>query len=104
MKAFILGIIFLVIVAIGGYFALRYIGKSGSSSTVYKTAAITRTGTLQKSTVAGTDFTHMLISGGTSYGVASYSQNLDQYVGKNVQVTGQNSGTTLYIDTITVVQ
>jgi hypothetical protein len=104
MKAFILGIVFLVVVAIGGYFALQYIGKSGTAGTVYKTAAITRTGTLQKSTAAGTDFTHILISAGASYGVASYSQNLDQYVGKNVKVTGQNSGTTLYIDTVTVIQ
>ena len=67
------------------------------------TAAITKTGILQKSTLAQSDFTHELVSSGQSVGVASYTLNLDDYIGKKVSVTGQFSGDTLYADTITVI-
>ena len=104
MKDFIAGILFLVIVAVGGYIAIRYFASKEAGSTVYQTAKITRTGVLSKSTVAGADFTHIIVGDGNSWGVASYSVNLDQYLGKKVAATGQNSGTTLYVDSIQVVQ
>ena len=102
MKAFLAGLVFLVVVVVGGFLYLKFVYKSpgGGDSQVYKTAAITKTGVLQKSTVAGADFTHVIVAEGKSWGVASYSLKLDKYIGKNVEATGQNSGTTLYIDTV----
>ena len=100
MKAFLAGLVFLAVVVVGGFFWLKYVYKAPNDSQVYKTAAITRTGVLQKSTVAGADFTHVIVAEGKSWGAASYGLNLDTYVGKSVEVTGQNSGTTLYIDTV----
>ncbi len=100
MKAFLAGVLFLVLLGVVGFFALRHFSKTDNNQQTFKTAAITRTGVLQKSTVNGADFSHVIMSGGQSWGVTSYSVNLDQYVGKKVEATGQNSGTTLYIDTI----
>ncbi len=102
MKAFLAGIVFLVLVGAGGYVWLKYSAKPQGDTKTYKTAAITRTGVLKKSTVAGADFTHVIVSEGKSWGAASYSLKLDNYIGKNVEATGQNSGTTLYIDVINV--
>jgi hypothetical protein len=100
MKAFLAGLVFLAVVVAGGFFWLKYMYKPSTESQVYKTEAITRTGVLQKSAIAGSDFTHVIIAEGKSWGAASYSLNLDKYVGKKVEATGQNSGTTLYIDTV----
>lgn len=104
MKAFIFGVLFLILVAVGGFFYLKNTSGSQNGQQTFKTASITRTGVLKKAAVAGADFSHIIISGSNSWGVASYSLNLDQYVGKTVEATGQNSGTTLYIDTIKEVQ
>jgi hypothetical protein len=104
MKAFIIGLIFLVVVAVGGYIGLKYFYKPATTSQTYKTAPITKTGILQKSTISQSDFTHVILSTDGSLGVASYTLNLDDYVGKNVSVTGQFSGDTLYADSIAVVK
>lgn len=101
MKAFLFGIIFLILVAAGAYVGLKYFYKSDASS--YKTAPITRQGLLEKSNVPGSNFTHVLIATGESVGVASYSLNLDDYIGQTVSVTGQYSGSTLYADSISVI-
>ena len=103
MKAFLIGIIFLVIVGIGGYIGLKYFYKPTSGSQIYKTAAITKTGILQKSTITHSNFTHVIVSSGGSMGVASYTLNLDDYIGHTVSVTGQFSGDTLYADSITII-
>jgi len=108
MKAFFIGIIFLVIVGAGAYVGLKYFYKPAGQSplggaTPYKTAAITKTGMLKKSTLAQSDFTHVIITAGGSVGVASYTLNLDDYIGKKVSVTGQFSGDTLYADSIHIV-
>jgi hypothetical protein len=100
MKAFFIGILFLVIVGAGSYVGLKYFYKPPQIS---QTAVITKTGTLQKSTIAQSDFTHVIVSPGGSVGVASYMLNLDDYIGKIVSVTGKFSGDTLYADTITIV-
>ena len=104
MKAFLIGIIFFVIVAVGAYVGLKYFYKPATGSSTYTTAAITKTGILQKTTIAQSDFTHVIVSSGASVGVASYTLNLDDYIGKKVSVTGQFSGDTLYADTITLIQ
>ncbi len=104
MKAFLLGIGFLVLVAAGGFVYLKYFypsaGKADQKS--FTTAPVSKRGVLQKTNVPGSNFTHVLVAAGESVGVASYSLNLDDYIGKNVEVTGQYSGTTLYADTVTV--
>jgi uncharacterized protein (UPF0333 family) len=103
MKAFLIGLLFLVLVGAGAYVGLKYFYKPSTGSQTYKTAAITKTGTLQKSTISKSDFTHVIVSSGGSVGVASYTLNLDDYIGKKVSVTGQFSGDTLYADAITIV-
>lgn len=102
MKAFLIGIVFLALVLVGGYIGLKYFYKPSTGQS-FQTAAVTKTGTLQKTTIAKSDFTHVIISTDGSIGVASYTLNLDDYVGKKVTVTGQFSGDTLYADSITIV-
>lgn len=105
MKAFLFGLVFLVLAGAGGYFYFTKVAKpAGSNPQVYKTESITRTGVLQASSVAGVDYKHTITEGGKVYGVTSGLESLDKYVGKKVEATGQNSGTTLYIDTITVIE
>lgn len=103
MKAFVIGIIFLVLLGAGAYVGLKYFYTPATGSPSFKTAVITKMGTLQKSTLVQSDFTHVLVSAGQSIGVASYTLNLDDYIGKKVSVTGQFSGDTLYADSITVI-
>jgi hypothetical protein len=103
MKAFLMGIIFLVIVGAGAYVGLKYFYKPTTGLKSFKTAAITKTGILQKSTISQSDFTHVIVSSGESVGVASYTLNLDDYIGKKVSVTGQFSGDTLYAESISIV-
>ncbi|OGG35106.1 hypothetical protein A2363_01205 [Candidatus Gottesmanbacteria bacterium RIFOXYB1_FULL_47_11] len=102
MKAFLYGLLFFVIVAVGAFVYLKYFSPSGTGSQTYKTQSITKTGELRKTTVAGSDFTHMLVAAGESVGVASYTLNLDDYIGKQVEIVGQYSGDTLYADTIQI--
>lgn len=101
MKAFIAGLIFFLVVAAGGFVYLKFMYKAPVQS--YKTAPVTRTGEMRKTNVTGSDFTHVLIiPSEKSVGVASYTLNLDDYIGKQVSVTGQYSGDTLYADSVTV--
>ncbi len=106
MKAFLLGIVFLAIVAAGAVVYLKYVapGSKEAGQKSFSTAPVTKSGELRKTNLPGSDFTHVLVSSGDSVGVASYSLNLDDYIGKQVTVTGQYSGTTLYADTVTVVR
>lgn len=103
MKAFLIGIVFIVILGFGAYFGLKYFYKPSGGSQIYKTQSVTKTGELRKTNVAGSDFTHVLINPSQkSLGVASYTLSLDDYIGKQVEVTGQYSGDTLYADTVKV--
>ena len=104
MKAFLIGILVLVIMSAGAYVGLKYYYKPASGTQTFQTSVITKTGVLQKSTIAKSDFTHVLVSSGASVGVASYTLHLNDYIGKKVSVTGQFSGDTLYADSITVTQ
>jgi hypothetical protein len=105
MKAFFIGMIILVLAGVGGYVYLTKTAKSPSANPqVFKTESITRTGILQTSNVSGVDYKHTITEGGKVYGVTSGLESLDKYVGKKVEATGQNSGTTLYIDTIKIIE
>lgn len=102
MKAFLLGLLFVGIIISGGFVYLKYFYQAGTSK-IYKSAAVTKTGELRKTNVPGSDFTHVLINPSEkSVGVASYTLNLDDYVNKQVSVTGQYSGDTLYADAVHV--
>lgn len=57
-------------------------------------------GTLSKS---GDQFVLREKTGKTT-SIASYTLTFDQYVGKNITVSGQYSGTTLYADTVSLAQ
>ncbi len=102
MKAFFFGILFLVLVGVGGFFYLSSKAQpSGQSGQETEAVKLTRVGMLISSPSSTSDVTHTIRSdSGESWGVTSYAVNLDEYVGKKVQATGQNSGTTLYIDSI----
>lgn len=102
MKAFLFGILFLILAGVGGFFYLSS-RSSNKPSTQAEQVILTRTGMLVKTPSTNSDVTHSIRSdSGESWGVTSYAVNLDDYVGKKVEAKGQNSGTTLYIDTITV--
>jgi hypothetical protein len=103
MKGFLIGVLFLIVLGVAGYVGLKYFYKPAAGSQSYKTASITKIGTLQKSTISQSDFTHVIISADGSLGVASYTLSLDDYIGKKVSVTGQFSGDTLYADSISIV-
>ena len=106
MKGFIFGLIFLVLVGAGGYVYLSMKSKSAESGNtqVFKTESITRTGVLKASSVQGVDYKHTITENGKVYGVMSGRESLDPYIGKKVEATGQNSGTTLYIDSIRIIE
>lgn len=96
MKGLFIGFILLVILMTLGYFGFRALSLKSIKQPSYTTSPVTLTGVLQKA--KGEDYNFIIIGGGKSTGVASYSVKLDEYVGKNVEITGQYSGTTLYAD------
>ncbi len=107
MKAFLIGLLLIILVGAGAFVYLKYFYKAPATTATgtYKTASITKTGELRKTNVVGSDFTHVLINPSEkSTGVASYSLNLDDYVGKQVSITGQYSGDTLYADTVNILK
>ena len=106
MKGFIFGLMFLVLIGVGGYIYISQntSTKDSNNTQVFKTDSITRTGVLNASTVAGVDYKHTITENGKVYGVMSGLESLDKYIGKKVEATGQNSGTTLYIDSIRIVE
>lgn len=106
MKGFIFGLIFLVVVGVGGYIYLskKSAVTDSANTQVFKTESIIRTGVLKASSVAGVDYKHTITENGKVYGVMSGLESLDKYIGKKVEATGQNSGTTLYIDSIKIVE
>lgn len=104
MKAFLIGILTLILVVACAYVGLKYFYTPTRGGQSYQTSMVTKRGELQKTNITGSDFTHVLIASGTSTGVASFTLNLNDYIGKQVEVTGQYSGNTLYADTITIIQ
>ncbi len=95
-----------VLFGTGAYFYMssKSNQQQDSSAKVFKTDSITRTGVLNSSSVKGVDYKHTITEGSKVYGVTSGLESLDKYVGKRVEAIGQNSGTTLYIDTIKIVE
>ncbi len=105
----IIGLILVLAVVGGGYYYLTMNATPGNTEQTTeqsdgKTAPRTVQGTVTKVQNPKDDYTHMLTSSSGLVKLNSYSVTLDDYVGKKVEVTGQNSGTTLYADSVTVIQ
>ena len=75
-------------------FSLFFLGGCQSGST--KSAIVEKTG--QIITKTGDDY--IMQVGGEMVNVASQKLNLDNYLKKNIKVSGMFSGTTLYIDSL----
>ncbi len=108
MKAFIIIGILVLILGVGGYFGYAYFLTSPQSTngqenfTAESDNSIkTVRGLLIKVANPKDDYTHTIKTATVLVRAASYTVTLDEYVGKNVEVTGQNSGNTLFVDTIT---
>jgi len=105
----IFGLIVLAALIGGGYYYLVMMNAPSTTTTPTeqsngKTAARTVVGTLTKVQNPKDDYTHMLTTSSGLVKLNSYSVQLDEYVGKKVEVVGQNSGTTLFADSVTVIQ
>jgi hypothetical protein len=104
MKGLIIGLIVIVVLAAGGFAGYKYLLSQTKSTTdtSFKTESVKKTGIVQAA--KGDDYQHVLMSEGKTIGVASYSIDLNKYLGKKIEVTGQYSGTTLYADSVVEVQ
>lgn len=102
MKAFIIGILVLAVLGIGGFFAFKYFTQNNatSSSMTTKVTSVSKTGVVQTLPKPGDDYTHMLKTPEGLIKLNSYTVKLDQYANKTVTVTGQYSGNTLFVDKV----
>ena len=98
----------IVLFGIGGYFGYRT-RPASSPVSVEETGTPTQTETTIR-TIQGLlikipdpkdDYTHTIKTVDDLISVASNTVTLDDYNGKKVEATGQYSGTTLFVDTIT---
>ena len=95
MKNILIFLIVIIILGVGGYFGFQYISRLGVSSPAsQEIPVVTKTGVVQKLPKPGDDYTHMLKT------LNSYTVSLDGYANKNVSVTGQYSGDTLFVDSV----
>lgn len=99
MKTFLIAIVFLVVLAIGGIFVLKAFQAKAPKGAVSRT--ITLTGTLQAITSNG-EYSDVILVNGQSVGVNSTRLDLKPYEGKNVKIVGEYSGSTMYADSVTV--
>lgn len=99
MKGLIFGILIISIIIVTGYFGIKYISSTQTNQTPSKSEPVTISGVLQK--VKGDDYEFIILNKGKTVGIASYTIDLGQYTNKNVDITGQYSGTTLYADKVT---
>ncbi len=104
MKATIIGIVFLLIVGIVGFLGYQYLQKSQSQQAApAPSATVTASGTVQAAVPPGDDYTHLLM-GEKTVKLNSYSVQLQNYVGKKVEATGEYSGNTLFVDSVVEIQ
>ena len=101
MKTVLVSLIILALLALGAYFGFQYLKKSSTSypKNINQNLTVTKTGTLTKVT-NGTDYTHLLNTGTESVKINSYTVKLLDFENQKVTVTGEYSGTTLFVDTI----
>ncbi len=94
----LLTILILVGVGVGGYIYLSQKSLETARPKVKQSTVLS--GSVQKVFDSGVDYSHLLKTSTSVVPLSSYSVKLDEYVGKNVEVTGQYSGTTLYVDNV----
>lgn len=73
-------------------------GCSKENTTSQGKQVITKTGKIQA--LKGDDYTHILITSGENVKLNSYTVKLDDYLGKEIEVQGEYSGDTLFVDTV----
>jgi hypothetical protein len=106
MKTGIIALVIFIILGVGGYAGYTYMLKSsqtnGSEYIDEESEKAVRTveGMLIKIPNPKDDYTHTIQTKHDFVPAASNTVSLDEYNGKNVEVKGQNSGTTLFVDTI----
>lgn len=100
MKNFVVILVALILLGGAGYAGYTYFASQQTAKKPTMTKAVTLTGILQAG--KGDDYDFVILSNGKITGVTTYKLKLDQYVGKQVTVEGQYSGTTLYADSITI--
>lgn len=99
MKNFIVILVVLLLLGGAGFAGYTYLTNQQTAKKPTMTKAVTLTGVLQ--TGKGDDYDFVILSNGKITGVTTYKLNLSQYVGKQVAIEGQYSGTTMYADSIT---
>lgn len=108
MKYILITLVSIIVLGIAGYFGYQYLLQSSGESqfqsvnTTSEQPAKTTTveGMLIKVPNPKDDYTHTLKTVDKLVRVASYTVSLDDYNNKNVAITGQYSGTTLFADSI----
>jgi len=101
MKAFIVGLVVVIVLGVAGFMGFRYLSsQTPSASGSSQSLTATLTGTLMAG--KGDDYSFVLRDEkGKTTGVTSQTIQLDTYANKKVEVTGSYSGTTLYVYTLT---
>ena len=102
MKTFIIAIIVLLILGVGGYFAFKIIKNQALSNEPGKNLVQTLDGVLTPIQFNG-QYSDVITSGGTVTGVTSSTLDLKPYENKKVHITGEYSGNTMYADTVTII-
>lgn len=108
MKYILITFISIIVLGVAGYFGYQYLLRSsgetqlqsGNTSSEQPVKTTTVEGILIKIPNPKDDYTHTLKTADTLVRVASYTVSLDDYNNKNVAITGQYSGTTLFADSI----
>lgn len=99
MKAFIIGLIFVAVLGVGGFFGLQYLSKQAQTTDTSNSSSVTLTGLLVPG--KGDDYSYIVVTKEKTIGVTSQTIQLESYANKNVEITGSYSGTTLYAHAIT---
>lgn len=100
MKAFIVFVLVLGLLGVGGFFGYKYLARPTAEPTTTEAQTVTLEGKLMSG--KGDDYSYILLDGnGKTVGVASQTIELGQYMNKMVAITGTFSGSTLYAYTVT---
>jgi hypothetical protein len=100
MKATLVGFVVLLLIAAVGFGAYHFLIQSKSQETTFTTQSLSKTGIIQKVIPPGDDYTYLLIARDETVKLNSQTVELSIYEGKKIQVTGQFSGSTLYVDAV----
>lgn len=103
MKAFLIGLVVVVVLGVAGFFGFQYLTKQNAAAPemTEKVKSVSKTGVVQKLPKPGDDYTHMLKTSDGLVKLNSYTVKLDPYAGQTITVTGQYSGNTLFVDKVT---